>query len=301
VAFVPSYIALTQQGDLKKRVQALEGILKDCRLCPRECRANRLEGELGYCRADSGLTVSSAFPHFGEESPLVGVHGSGTIFLTHCNLRCIFCQNYDISHLGRGERITSSDMARMMIRLQELGCHNINLVTPTHYVPQIVASLPEAVEHGLRIPLVYNCSGYESLEVIQLLEGIVDIYMPDAKFMDEKYSKEYCNAPDYPGVLKKVLKEMHRQVGDLKTDSHGIAEKGLLIRHLVMPGGVASSEAVLRFIAEEISVHTYVNIMDQYRPEYRACEHGPINRRITHKEYLEATQLAKRFQLHRGF
>jgi putative pyruvate formate lyase activating enzyme len=174
-------------------------------------------------------------------------------------------------------------------------------VTPTHYVPQIVASLPEAVEHGLRIPLVYNCSGYESLEVIQLLEGIVDIYMPDAKFMDEKYSKEYCNAPDYPGVLKKVLKEMHRQVGDLKAGSRGIADKGLLIRHLVMPEGVASSEAVLRFIAEEISVHTYVNIMDQYRPEYHACEYVPINRRITHKEYLEVTQLAKHFQLHRGF
>jgi len=301
VAFVPSYIALTQQGDLKKRVQALEDILKDCRLCPRECRANRLGGELGYCKSGSGLMVSSAFPHFGEESPLVGSHGSGTIFLTHCNLRCIFCQNYDISHLGRGESVTSSDMARMMIRLQELGCHNINFVTPTHYVPQIVASLHEAVEQGLRIPLVYNCSGYESLEVIQLLEGIVDIYMPDAKFMDEQYSKEYCNAPDYPGVLKQVLKEMHRQVGDLKTDPHGIAERGLLIRHLVMPGGVASSEAVLRFIAEEISVHTYVNIMDQYRPEYQACEHVPIHRRITHKEYLEATQLAKRFHLYRGF
>jgi putative pyruvate formate lyase activating enzyme len=256
---------------------------------------------VGYCKADSGLNVSSAFPHFGEESPLVGYYGSGTIFLTHCNLRCIFCQNYDISHLGRGERISSSDMAGMMVRLQELGCHNINFVTPTHYVPQIFASLPEAVERGLRIPLVYNCSGYESLEVIQLLEGLVDIYMPDAKFMDEKYSKEYCNAPDYPGVLKKVLKEMHRQVGDLKTDSHGIAEKGLLIRHLVMPGGVASSEAVLRFIAEEISVHTYVNIMDQYRPEYHACEYVPINRRITHKEYVEATQFAKRLQLHRGF
>jgi len=301
VAFVPSYIALAQQGDLQKRVQVLEDILKDCRLCPRECRTNRLEGEVGYCKADSGLIVSSAFPHFGEESPLVGYHGSGTIFLTHCNLQCIFCQNYDISHLGRGERITSSDMARMMIRLQELGCHNINFVTPTHYVPQIIASLPEAIEHGVRIPIVYNCSGYESLEVIQLLEGIVDIYMPDAKFMDEKYSKEYCNAPDYPGVLTKVLKEMHRQVGDLKMDSRGIAEKGLLIRHLVMPGGVASSEAVLRFIAEEISVHTYVNIMDQYRPEYHACEHVPINRRIMHKEYLEATQLAKRFQLYRGF
>ena len=301
MSFVPSYIALAQQGDLKKRVQALEDILKDCRLCPRECRTNRLEGEVGYCRAGSDFMVSSAFPHFGEESPLVGYHGSGTIFLTHCNLRCIFCQNYDISHLGRGERITSSDMARMMIRLQELGCHNINFVTPTHYVPQMVASLPEAIEHGLHIPIVYNCSGYESLEVIQLLEGVVDIYMPDAKFMDEKHSNEYCNAPDYPVVLRKVLKEMHRQVGDLKANSHGIAEKGLLIRHLVMPGGVASSEAVLRFIAEEISVHTYINIMDQYRPEYHACEHVPINRRTTRKEYLEAIQLAKRFQLHRGF
>lgn len=298
---LPSYIALAERGELRTRIAILQEILKECRLCPRECRVNRLEGEVGYCQAGLDLTVSSAFPHFGEEPPLVGYHGSGTIFLTHCNLRCIFCQNYDISHLGRGERITSSDMARMMIRLQELGCHNINFVTPTHYVPQIIASLPEAIGQGLRIPIVYNCSGYESVEVIQLLEGIVDIYMPDAKFMDERYSKEYCNAPDYPQVLKKVLKEMHRQVGDLRINAHGIAERGLLIRHLVMPGGVASSEAVFRFIAEELSEDSYVNIMDQYRPEYQACERAPINRRITHKEYLEAIQMAKRFKLHRGF
>jgi putative pyruvate formate lyase activating enzyme len=301
MAFIPSYIDLFEKGELQKRIQLLMEILKECRLCPRECRVNRLDGEVGYCGAPSELMISSAFPHFGEESPLVGYHGSGTIFLTHCNLRCTFCQNYDISHLGRGECITRSDMAKFMQRLQEMRCHNINFVTPTHYVPQIVAALPEAINMGLRLPIVYNCSGYESIEVIQLLGGVVDIYMPDAKYMDEEYSKRFSNAPDYPEVIKKVLKEMHRQVGDLATNSKGIAERGLLIRHLVMPGGVASSEAVLRFIAEEISPHSYVNIMDQYRPEYRAHEYPEINRRITHKEYMEATQIAKRFHLYRGF
>ncbi len=301
MAFTPSFISLYEKGELQRRISLLRDFLKECHLCPRRCGINRLEGELGYCKAGSELMVSSAFPHFGEEPPLVGVHGSGTIFLTHCNLRCIFCQNYDISHLGRGKLITPSTMANMMIRLQEIGCHNINFVTPTHYVPQIVASLPEAIEKGLRIPIVYNCSGYESMEVIQLLDGIVDIYMPDAKYMDEKFAKRYSNAPDYPEVIKKVLKEMHRQVGDLRTNSIGIAERGLLVRHLVMPNGVASSEEVLRFIAEEISIHSYVNIMDQYRPEYKADEFLEINRRITYKEYLEAIQLAKRFRLYRGF
>jgi len=192
-------------------------------------------------------------------------------------------------------------MARAMVRLQEMGCHNINFVTPTHYAPQIVASLPEAIEMGLRLPIVYNCSGYESIEVIRLLDRVVDIYMPDAKYMNENFSKRFSNALDYPEVIKEVLKEMHRQVGDLKTNSAGIAERGLLIRHLVMPGGVASSEAVLKFIAEEISPHSYVNIMAQYRPEYRACEYSEIDRRITHKEYLEAVQVAKRLRLYRGF
>jgi putative pyruvate formate lyase activating enzyme len=301
VAFIPSYIHLFEKGELQQRVRFLKEFLKECRLCPRECRVDRLNGEKGVCQAGLEPMVSSAFPHFGEEPPLVGYHGSGTIFLTHCNLRCIFCQNYDISHLGNGEPMTSSDMARVMVRLQEMGCHNINFVTPTHYAPQIVASLPEAIENGLRLPIVYNCSGYESIEVIRLLDGVVDIYMPDAKYMDGKYSKRFSNAPDYPEVIKGILKEMQRQVGDLTTDSRGIAERGLLIRHLVMPHGVASSEAVLRFIAEEISTHCYVNIMDQYRPEYRAHEYPEINRRITQKEYLETTQWAKRYQLYRGF
>jgi putative pyruvate formate lyase activating enzyme len=301
VSFIPSYLRLFEKGELGQRIRLLKEFLKECRLCPRECRIDRLSGEKGVCQAGLDPMVSSAFPHFGEEPPLAGYHGSGTIFLTHCNLRCIFCQNYDISHLGNGELITSSDMARVMIRLQDMGCHNINLVTPTHYAPQIVASLPEAIEKGLRLPIVYNCSGYESIEVIRLLEGVVDIYMPDAKYMDGKHSKRFSNAPDYPEVIKGVLKEMHRQVGDLTTNADGIAERGLLIRHLVMPNGVASSEAVLRFIAEEISSHSYVNIMDQYRPEYGAHECPEINRRITQKEYLEATQWAKRYQLYRGF
>lgn len=301
MAFIPSYIGLYQKGELGKRIAFLLDILKECRLCPRECRVNRISGETGYCKAPRDLMVSSAFPHFGEEPPLVGCHGSGTVFLTYCSLRCLFCQNYDISHEGRGERIAPSDMARVMIRLQEMGCHNINFVTPTHYAPQIIASLPEAIEKGLQLPLVYNCSGYESLEVIQLLDGIVDIYMPDAKYMDENHARKYSNAPNYPEVLKGVLKEMHRQVGDLRVNPSGVAERGLLIRHLVMPGETASSEAVLKFIAEEISVHAYVNIMAQYRPEYRAFDLPEISRRITHKEFAEAIQLAKRFHLYRGF
>ena len=301
MTFVPPYIELARKGKLAKRLESLTEILRECRLCPRECGVNRLEGQLGYCQAGTDLMVSSAFPHFGEEPPLVGQHGSGTIFLTHCNLRCIFCQNYDISHLGRGEPIAPSDMARTMVRLQEMGCHNINFVTPTHYAAQIVAALPLGIEMGLRLPIVYNCSGYESLEILQLLDGIVDIYMPDAKFMEAQDARQFCNAPDYPEVLRVVLKEMHRQVGDLTLNSKGVAERGLLIRHLVMPGGVASSESVLKFIAEEISVHSYVNIMNQYRPEYRADEHRQIDRRTSHKEYLEAIQIAKRFRLYRGF
>jgi len=301
MTFVLPYIELARKGKLAKKLESLTEILRECRLCPRECGVNRLEGQLGYCQAGADLMVSSAFPHFGEEPPLVGQHGSGTIFLTHCNLRCVFCQNYDISHLGRGEPIAPSDMARTMVRLQEMGCHNINFVTPTHYAAQIVAALPLGIEMGLRLPIVYNCSGYESLEILQLLDGIVDIYMPDAKFMEAQDARQFCNAPDYPEVLRVVLKEMHRQVGDLTLNSKGVAERGLLIRHLVMPGGVASSESVLKFIAEEISVHSYVNIMNQYRPEYRAGEHQQINRRTNHREYLEAIQIAKRFRLYRGF
>ena len=238
MSYIPGYIELCKTGDLKRRIEALNDILKECKLCPRECGVNRMEGEIGVCKSGADLMVSSVSPHFGEEPPLVGFHGSGTIFLTHCNLRCVFCQNYDISHLGRGHITTSSEMANYILRLQKMGCHNINFVTPTHYVPQILASLPEAIDIGLKIPLVFNCGGYESLEVIRLLQGIIDIYMPDVKYADGRVAEKYSMSPDYPEVIKKVLLEMYRQAGDLKTNQDGIAERGLLIRHLLMPGGI---------------------------------------------------------------
>lgn len=288
-------------GELSERIERLREILKQCHLCPRRCGIDRTKGEKGYCRAPYELMVSSAFPHFGEEPPLVGRYGSGTIFLTHCNLRCVFCQNYDISHLGHGEKIGPEELAKIMLYLQRQGCHNINFVTPTHYVPQIVEALPLAIEGGLRIPLVYNSGGYDSLEVIKLLEGIFDIYMPDIKFLNATHSQRYCNAPDYPEVVKTIIKEMHRQVGNLLIDERGIAQRGLLVRHLVMPNGVADTEEVLRFIAEEISVHTYINIMDQYRPLYKAYDFPEIARRITPTEYLEAINIARNLGLYRGF
>lgn len=260
-------------------------LLRDCKLCPRECKIDRTGGEKGVCRSGMDLEISSAFPHFGEEPPLVGWGGSGTIFLTHCNLRCIFCQNFEISHLGEGQSVTVEAFAQLMVKLQTMGCHNINFVTPTHYAPQIVSALPLAIEGGLQLPIVWNCGGYESIEVIRLLDGIVDIYMPDIKYSDDKHAEKYSKAPGYFAVAKEVLKEMHRQVGDLVIDDRGIAKRGLLIRHLVMPGGVAGSGEVLSFIADEISKNSYVNIMDQYRPCYRADKFPEINRAISASEY----------------
>lgn len=301
MAFVPAYIHLYETGELDSRIEALEQILKSCTLCPRQCQINRQNGETGYCRAEIDMSVSSVFPHHGEEPPLVGRHGSGTIFLTHCNLRCVFCQNYEISHLGRGERVTTEQAARYMVKLQEIGCHNINFVTPTHYVPQILAALPLAIEDGLRVPLVYNCGGYESQEVIRLLDGVIDIYMPDIKFFSSEAARRFCNAPDYPDVVRSVLKEMHRQVGDLKMDSHGIAERGLLIRHLVMPHGLAGIEDVMGFIARELSPHSYVNIMAQYRPVFQAVEFPELNRPVTMEEFHEALGIARQYGVYRGF
>lgn len=298
---LPAYLILHGRGELHKRVSALHELLKDCRLCPRQCRVNRLQGERGFCRAGSELMISSAFPHFGEEAPLVGTGGSGTIFLTHCNLRCIFCQNHDISHLGQGEAVTSQQMAAYMVALQQRGCHNINFVTPTHYVPQIISALPYAIDRGLRIPLVYNCGSYESLEVIELLDGIIDIYMPDVKWADSRVAAKYAQAPDYPAVVKEVLKAMHRQVGDLHISKEGLAERGLLIRHLVMPEGLAGTRELMHYMAAELSPHSYVNIMSQYRPEYRAGEFPELNRRITHAEYREAINAAREEGLYRGF
>ena len=299
--YTPHYIKLHKMSELKKRIRLLSDILKDCKLCPRQCGVNRLKGELGFCRAGEKLMISSAFPHFGEEPPLVGNKGSGTIFLTHCNLKCVFCQNYDISHQGHGENISEAQLAEYMHSLQARGCHNINFVTPTHYLPQIISALPLAIDLGLHLPLVYNCGGYESLEAIKLLDGIIDIYMPDVKFADKKVAEQYAQAPDYPEVVKKVLKEMYRQVGDLQINTEGIAEKGLLIRHLVMPNSLAGTRKLMHFIATEISPHSYVNVMSQYRPEYKASTYPELSRVITHQEYSEVINNAKNEELDRGF
>ena len=297
----PSYLSGEIKRQLPERVRLLRERLAPCRLCPRECRVDRLKGELGVCRAGARARVASAFPHFGEEEPLVGWGGSGTIFLSHCSLRCVFCQNADISHGGVGSDVAPDELAAIMLRLQRLGCHNINLVTPTHFVPQIVEALQIAAERGLQLPIVYNCGGYESVETLRLLEGIVDIYMPDVKFADTELAKRYLAAPDYFDRAREAVLEMHRQVGDLQINSLGLAERGLLIRHLVMPGLAEDSKKILEFIARDVSKDTYVNIMAQYRPHYRAHEYPEIARRIFGSEYWEVVRYARELGLHRGF
>ncbi len=291
--FEAGYIRAHRTGLLAARAEKSLALLESCTLCPRTCRVDRLKGERGTCRAGYLPEVSSYSPHFGEERPLVGLHGSGTIFLAHCNLRCSFCQNFSISHLGEGREVSFERLARMMLELQDLGCHNINFVTPTHYVPQILEALPAAIGLGLRVPLVYNSSGYDSVEALELLDGIFDIYMPDFKFAHPDPAKEYCQAPDYPEAARSAIKEMHRQVGDLELDENGIARRGLLVRHLVLPEGLAGTEEVVRFLAAEISPNTYVNIMDQYYPCGDIRSRSPLGRRLTGDEYREALDLAR--------
>jgi putative pyruvate formate lyase activating enzyme len=298
-AFRPGYLKLHQEKKLSQRIEALWAKLKSCDLCPHQCKVNRLKDEKGKCKTGERAKVSSFGPHFGEESPLVGRHGSGTIFFTNCNLSCIFCQNYDISHLGQGYEVEEQKIAELMISLQNNGCHNINFVTPTHVVPQMVKALPYAIEQGLKLPLVYNTGGYDSVSTLELLDGIVDIYMPDLKYSDDKIAERYCNAKDYATESREAIKEMHRQVGDLVIDERGIALRGLLIRHLVLPEDLAGTQEAMRFIAEELSKNTYVNIMDQYRPCYRANEHPPLDRRITGDEFARAVKTARGFGIER--
>lgn len=288
----PSYMRLYEEDMLGDRLEEILCLASPCMLCPRQCMADRMGGERGYCQAPYDLYVSSASPHFGEEGPLVGTGGSGTIFLTHCNLRCVFCQNCDISIRGEGVSCSSGALADVMLDLQAKGCHNINFVTPTHYVHQIVRALPRAIEKGLVIPLVYNTGGYDSLETLRLLDGIFDIYMPDIKFLDPALAARYCQAEDYPSVAWEAVKEMHRQVGDLVIDERGIARRGLIIRHLVMPGAAADTRRVLKQIAAGISPDSYVNIMAQYYPCHRAGEFPEISRRPSAAEYEEAVSYA---------
>lgn len=298
---LPSYRTRLTIDGLRERAKRLLSLQKACILCPRECGAHRLDGDFGVCRATDQVLVSSASPHYGEEPPLVGSGGSGTIFFTSCNLKCQYCQNYDISQLRMGRPASIERLADTMVSLESLGCHNINLVTPTHYVPQIVEALAIAAEHGLAIPIVYNCGGYESVATLRLLEHIVDIYMPDVKYSSNEIARRYSGARDYWDVVRPAVREMYRQVGDLELDSRGVAVRGMIIRHLVLPNGLAGSRAVLEFIAGHVSMEAYVNIMDQYRPLHHAHKIPPLNRGITREEYDGVLMLARSAGLHRGF
>lgn len=296
--WVPAYEKLEREGELSRRVERAYSIFEHCELCPRRCGLNRKKGERGFCQAPAQAMVFSAHPHFGEEEPLVGQGGSGTIFFSNCNLRCVFCQNWQISQEGQGWEVSDEEVAEMMIKLQKIGCHNINLVTPTHVMPNILKATQIACRKGLRLPLVYNTSGYERLEILKILDGIVDIYMPDLKYMDDEMAAKYSSgAQDYPEVTQKAILEMHRQVGELFIDHRGIALRGLIIRHLVMPNRVAGTEKFVQWVAENLPKSTYVNIMAQYHPEYKAFDYPEIARGITREEFLEAMDAAKKYGL----
>lgn len=286
--FEPVYLETARKGLLLQKVNTARRILGECTLCPRNCRVDRHAGERGECETGAEAVVSSFNAHFGEEPPLVGMNGSGTIFFTHCNLKCNFCQNFDISHQGKGEVVSTAQLATMMLALQNAGCHNINLVTPTHVVPQIISAVYMAIDAGLSIPLVYNSSGYENIETLQLLDGIIDIYMPDFKFWDPAVAELTCHAAEYPEAARQALKEMHRQVGDLKINAEGLAERGLIIRHLVLPAGMAGTREVMSFIVNELSDNSYVNLMDQYRPCGLAYQVAALRKPLSREQFEKA-------------
>ena len=294
----PGYLNLSKK-ESNQRIEKLFKILENCEVCPRKCHLNRLKNKKGFCLLGYLPTVSAFHPHFGEENVLVGSRGSGTIFFTSCNLACVYCQNYEISQLRIGEKISFERLAEMMIELRNKGCHNINLVSPTSHVPAIVKALFIAREQGLKLPLVYNTNAYDSVETLKLLDGIVDIYMPDAKYSDDKIALKYSNAPKYYEIMKKAIKEMYRQVGDLMINKEGIAVRGLLVRHLVLPNNLAGTEEIVEFLAKEISQNTFLNIMDQYYPYFKANQYSELSRRITNEEYLQAVNLAKKAGLKR--
>jgi putative pyruvate formate lyase activating enzyme len=297
--FEPAYLHLST-SELQRRVDQAWARLEDCDLCPRQCHVNRRQTTKGaVCRTGARAVVASFGPHFGEEKCLVGRHGSGTIFFSWCNLRCQFCQNYDISQLGEGRAVEPEEIAAMMLDLQERGCHNINFVTPSHVMPQILAAVAIAAEHGLRVPLVYNTGGYDLLTSLQLLDGVVDIYMPDVKYADAQLARKYSKVRDYPARNQAAVKEMHRQVGDLIVDENGIASRGLLVRHLVLPNAIAGTADIVRFLADKISPNTFLNVMDQYRPCFKAGSFPDLNRPISRNEYREAMRLAEVAGLHR--
>jgi len=299
MVFQPAYADLLNSGELEKRVIQAQQRLETCDLCPRDCGINRNMGETGICGVGKRAWMNSYGPHHGEEGPLRGWRGSGTIFFSGCNLNCLYCQNADISQSLSGSKIEVKTLAEVMLDLESRGCHNINLVSPTHVAAQIIKAVYLAAQQGLRSPLVYNTGGYDSLSTLKMLDGIIDIYMPDMKYSRAIVGEKYSNIPDYPLINQLAVKEMHRQVGDLVLDQQGIAERGLLIRHLVLPGNLAGSRDILSFLAEEISLNTYINIMDQYRPAYLAQRHSEINRRITLDEYRGVVDEAIKLGLNR--
>jgi putative pyruvate formate lyase activating enzyme len=299
---LPAYLEKLTIPEIEERCETLNEMLRSCRICPNECNVNRINGEEGiYCHSTNEIKISNYAPHFGEEPPLVGFSGSGTIFFTNCNLNCVFCQNHDISQLGHGSKVSIEQLSEFMITLQNRGCHNINLVSPTHYVPQIISALVIAIEKGLEIPIVYNCGGYESVETLKMLEDIIDIYMPDIKYSDNETASRLSGIKNYREVVQAAVKEMHRQVGDLHINRRGIAKRGLLIRHLILPNDLAGSEQVFDFVADEVSKDTYINIMDQYYPAYKANQFTDLNRRITNDEYERVIDYARKKGLTRGF
>jgi putative pyruvate formate lyase activating enzyme len=289
-----SCLALHRSGELRRRGETLFAMMDGCRLCPRECSASRVDGEEGTCGASAQLRITSAHPHFGEERPLVGSGGSGTLFFAHCSLRCAFCQNWEISQAGEGRDRSVDELAHMMLALQERGCHNINVVTPTHYAAHILLALDEAAAKGLRVPLVYNTSGWERLEILEMLDGVVDIYLTDFKYAEAAMAERYsAGAASYPEVTKAALLEMHRQVGVARPAEDGLVYRGLMIRHLVMPNGVSGTREVVEWIASSLPRDTYVNLMSQYRPEHEALGYPKIARRLTRDEYQEAVGWAR--------
>ncbi len=296
----PGYLNIKEE-EFDRRIEKTYKLLSPCEICPRKCGVKRLEGEQGFCRSDEEVIVSSYNAHFGEEPPLSGNFGSGTIFFTNCNLKCVYCQNYPISQLRNGNKVNLSELAKIMLALQKRKCHNINLVTPTHFVPQILKSLKSAIEMGLHIPIVYNTSSYDSVNTLKLLDGIVDIYLPDARYADNKIALKYSSAPGYFEIMKKALREMHRQVGDLSLNRMGVAHSGLIVRHLVLPEGLSDTGKIMRFIAREISPHTYISLMAQYFPAYQAGQFPPLSRRINREEYREALQAFKEEGLENGW
>ncbi len=292
--FEPEYLKLHKSGELKRRGEKLWELMESCELCPRMCGANKLKGERGFCNANSQLEISAFHPHFGEERPLVGKGGSGTIFLTNCGLRCVFCINWETSQGGEGSARSIGEFANMMLALQKMGCHNINFVTPTHYSPHIILALDKAASKGLKVPLVYNTCGWERVEILRILDGIIDIYLPDFKYYDPQKASQYSSgAYTYPEVTKSAILEMHRQVGIARPANDGLMYRGLMIRHLVMPNNVSGTKEVIEWIAKNLPKDTYLNLMSQYRPVYKAFDYPDISRKITREEYTEAISCSK--------